>query len=179
LIAIFLQIDAMWILSFFILSATAGTTYYIKKEYDKKRNQANITNVLRILRRIWIIKNKLPNYQENIVEAYLVRRLSKYFGNIETQKNIGGRKGAREKIDIDIENGKVGIELKLAKSLKNSNERNRLLGQLDLYLTRKYTVKNLLLVIVGEEAEEKSLVIKELIEIIRQKNITFFYLKVI
>lgn len=169
----------MWVLSFFILSATAGTTYYIKKEFDKKRNQANIPNIIRILKRIWIIKSKLPEYKESVIETYLAKRLSKYFKQIETQKSIGGRKGAREKIDIDINQGKVGIELKLAKSLKNSNERNRLLGQLDLYLTRKYSEKNLLLVIVGEVSEENTVLMEELKTIIKQKRITFFYLKVI
>jgi hypothetical protein len=84
--------------------------------------------------------------------------------------------GGREKIDLDIGNGKVGIELKLARKLKSRNEVNRLIGQTTMYKNRKYSQNNLIILLVGNTQTYQQPYVQELKQVI-EKEALFFYMK--
>ena len=58
---------------------------------------------------------------ETKVEGRIVKQLEKVFGkeNVDSQHYVGGNNGL--KCDIDLYNGKCGIEIKLADQLDNAN----------------------------------------------------------
>lgn len=101
---------------------------------------------------------------EKHVENLIARQLKNSFDpqDVITQYSIGGN--MQLKSDIDLFNGKVGIELKLAKQLlgKTSSQNiERLFGQVIYYSKLKYE-NNLIVLVVGTETEEKDARIKEI-----------------
>jgi hypothetical protein len=164
------------LLNLIVFVATATATFYLKRYYEKIKRLPTPTNVMRELRKIEPFLQITQNSNESEVETQLATKLIKFFPTVSTQYQIGGSKNARERVDIDVGNGQVGIEIKLARLLKKSNERNRLLGQIDLYRERKYKNKNLLVLIVGEKKEEKEENIIELKKILADKGVSWLYL---
>jgi hypothetical protein len=78
---------------------------------------------------------------------------------------------------LDLGDGQVGIELKLANQLSNSSSNiERLLGQVLYYSKRTYK-ENLIVIVVGLE-KEYDLKIKELQNIIEEQKVYFYYLTV-
>jgi hypothetical protein len=96
-----------------------------------------------------------------------------YKDKVHRQYNIQGYLGL--KIDIDIADGQVGIELKLANQL-NTTSIERLLGQVLYYSKRNYK-ENLIVIVVGHEKEYDNR-LKELKNIIEEQKVKFFYLTV-
>ena len=96
-----------------------------------------------------------------------------YKDQVHRQYNIQGYLGL--KCDIDLGDGQVGIELKLANQLSNSSSNiERLLGQVLYYSKRTYK-ENLIVIVVGLE-KEYDLKIKELQSIVEEQKVYFYYL---
>lgn len=92
--------------------------------------------------------------------------------NVHNQYSVGGFLSL--KIDFDLYDGKVGIELKLAKELlKSSTNVERLLGQILYYSKRKYG-SSIIVLIVGTK-EEYNAIIKEIEDIVYSLRLTFVY----
>lgn len=96
-----------------------------------------------------------------------------YKDKVHRQYNIQGFLGL--KCDLDIGDGQVGIELKLANQLTTSTI-ERLLGQVLYYSKRTYK-ENLIVIVVGLEKEFDQK-LRELKSIIEEQNTKFFYLTV-
>lgn len=112
---------------------------------------------------------------EEKVESRISAQLEKAFGkeNVDNQHYVGGNNGL--KCDIDLYNGKCGIELKLADQLDNANNLQRALGQVIYYSHCTYKENDLILLVVGAAAE-LSPKLKELKEIIDDfESIHFIY----
>lgn len=107
------------------------------------------------------------------IEDRILKQLSKVFGkeNVDNQHYLGGNSGL--KCDVDLFNGGCGIEIKLADQLENMNNAQRALGQV-LYYTRYYARENLMLLVVGRDAE-LSPRLKELKELVESLHIHFVY----
>jgi hypothetical protein len=65
------------------------------------------------------------------------------------------------KIDIDLGNGRVGVEVKLAESLLKAAEAHRLIGQAVYYQKRRYQ-DNLIVAVVGRSGDLEAPMLKEL-----------------
>ena len=136
----------------------------------KKLGDINSEEVLETLENI--VVNKTQYTTEKNVQNIISTQLEvPYKDKIHQQYGIGGFLALR--IDIDINDGQVGIELKLAKEL-NSSSIERLLGQVLYYSKRKYK-ENLIVLIVGNEKEYDQ-TIRELKSIIIEQGVKFFYL---
>lgn len=112
---------------------------------------------------------------EEKVENRILAQLEKAFGkeNVDNQHYVGGNNGL--KCDIDLYNGKCGIELKLADQLDSANNLQRALGQVIYYSHCTYKENDLILLVVGAAAE-LSPKLKELKEIIDEfEGIHFVY----
>ena len=98
-----------------------------------------------------------------------------YKDQVHRQYNIQGYLGL--KCDIDLGDGQVGIELKLANQLSNSSSNiERLLGQVLYYSKRTYK-ENLIVIVVGLE-KEYDLKMKELQNIVEEQKVYFYFLVV-
>jgi len=112
---------------------------------------------------------------EKKVEKVIFEQLDiLYKDKVHRQYNIQGFLGL--KCDLDIGDGQVGIELKLANQLSSSTTIERLLGQVLYYSKRTYK-ENLIVIVVGYEKEFDQR-LRELKSIIEEQNVKFFYLNV-
>ena len=114
------------------------------------------------------------NNGEAAVERNIAKQLVEEFDrdNVKTQYAVGGFLNL--KCDIDLYDGKCGIELKLAKSL-TASELQRVIGQVYYYSQRVYKNTGLILLVVGtkEEIDPK---LKELKCIVEQiPGVHFMY----
>jgi len=167
---------------FIIFIITFATTLYTLKWYRKYQKRPSISNIIKAIKEVNINKDFFFLMKEKEIEEMIAEKLRMKFAktNVNTQYPLSEERqiGARERIDIDINEGKLGIEIKLARSLQRSNERNRLIGQLAFYQNRKYNQNNLLVVIIGRKNKLDNKITQELKNIIEQNNIKFLTLKV-
>lgn len=149
-----------------VLFCAFVVAFFVIQQYKTYQLQPTAEKVRQIVvnfNQRFMIKD---NLSESEVEHFLAKALERYFKNVKTQASTQGR----ERIDIDI-NHQLGIEVKLSKLLKKTNERNRLLGQMDLYRSRKYTNKPLMTIIAGNQKDLSMPHILEVEKLLKQKNV--------
>lgn len=112
--------------------------------------------------------------KEGVLEKELFNFLRDRFHTLQRQVYIGGG-GKALKIDLDIADGQIGLELKLAESLLDSTEKQRLIGQIHDYTTKRYKPENFILVVAGDDRFRSDPTIRELRDLARAKS-HFFYL---
>lgn len=164
-----------------IFFLTGVITYYGIHFWKNYQASPKKRIVYQFLKHVKISSRRLEQAKEKEIENFIVQKLKKRFSGAEisAQTLIFEEKGKRERIDIDIEKGQLGIEIKLAKSLKKSNERNRLLGQLQYYREKKYNRNNLLLVVVGQEKDLSIIDIPELKALVLKQGSNFLFLQTV
>lgn len=158
--------------------------YFAYKRYNKKDDSGRIkdeyVDLENVISNIKSLKVKFNDklkygYTEQSVEKQLKTHLQKIYINLISQYSIGGPKGTR--IDFDLGNGKIGVEIKVAKSLFKKTEEHRLMGQIDDY-KKRYNNNNLLVVVFGEaeHTQERAhlSIIKNKIE---EKSVHFLYVE--
>lgn len=129
-----------------------------------------VPDVLSTLKELEIKESQYTT--EKKVEAIIVQHLNDKIGRAHPQYNIGGYLGL--KVDIDLGDGQVGIELKLAKELNDkANNIERLFGQVIYYSKRKYKDK-LVVLVVGTE-KEYTQVMKEIEKFVSEMGVFFHY----
>lgn len=135
--------------------------------------EINKESIKEILENLVIIKRRLSS--EADLEKFIFDQLSIVLGKdrVHRQYSVGGFLSL--KTDIDVGNGLVGIELKIAENL-TASEMQRLIGQAVYYKKRFYD-QNLLVVIAGKTNISSS--IKELIDFIEEFGIEVIYLTAI
>ncbi|HRK26392.1 MAG TPA: hypothetical protein PK239_03785 [Chitinophagales bacterium] len=108
----------------------------------------NLDNVKATLENLLVIKRRLNS--EVDFEKFVTDQLAMVFGKerVHRQFNIGGFLAL--KTDIDIGNGQVGIELKIADNL-SATDMQRMIGQVIYYKKRFYN-NNLLLFIASKSS---------------------------
>lgn len=107
-------------------------------------------------------------------EWFLASALRDHFADVRTQAQVPGHFGHR--IDIDIQNGRFGIEVKFAAAVvESSSEAYRLLGQAFYYDRRRYAGR-LLVVVVGPPELERHPVIGEVFDLLGALGVAGQYL---
>ncbi len=157
------------------LLLSAWFSYRLKAYWEENRRVLTSRNVIRVLRKSFKQKGFSEEESESEVEQKIATCLSGHFDAVQSQAPLGGRAQARERIDLDLGPGKVGIEIKLARFLRKSNERNRLIGQVELYLNRKYRPENLIVLIVGPAPLHQDPALYELRDILLKKRVRYVY----
>lgn len=169
----------MTIIYIAVLIGSSIATFFFLQHYHYLNHKPTLKNVIKHLEQIQIKEKELERMSEGDVEAIIVKHLGKTFPDIQCQYSIELNKRSRQKIDIDIGKGQLGIEVKLAKTLKNINERNRLIGQVLFYQQIRYQKGNLLVLIVGLKSLENHIQILTLKDMISKEGNNFFYLKAV
>jgi hypothetical protein len=105
------------------------------------------------------------------LEKFVSEQLAEIFGKerVHRQYSVGGFLAL--KTDIDIGNGQVGIELKIADNL-SATDMQRLIGQV-VYYKRRFYNNNLLLFIVSRSAINPST--KELMDFVEELGATVIF----
>ncbi len=119
-------------------------------------------NVIACLRELRLPNRALRSEAdvEEVVASYLAPR----FQSVCQQYSIGGMLGL--KVDLDIGDGRVGVELKLADSiLGKTNEFHRLIGQAVYYDYRRYH-GNLILCIAGRRGDDEDPLMRDLFSLL-------------
>ena len=107
-------------------------------------------------------------------EWFIASALADHLDDVRTQAPVPGQFGHR--IDIDIQNGRFGVEVKLATAIiESSSEAYRLLGQAFYYDRRRFAGR-LLVVIVGPDGLQKDPTIVEIISLLGALGIAGVYL---
>lgn len=162
----------------FLFLASAMIAYWGRHYYETLKKKLNRGNVIRSLQKIGRSFPIPAHYNENDVEAHLAHHLSRYFSPVNRQYQIKGNlPKSKEKVDIDIGEGRIGIEIKMARLIRKSNERNRFLGQLELYQERLYRAQDLIAVLVGVNQDKQDPRILEIQKILNNKGVVVLYLE--
>lgn len=139
------------------------------------RTKTKYDEVKIFLQHFLSIKNSVCYKGEKAVEKEIVKQLSESFGseNVNAQYAVGGFLNL--KCDIDVYDGQCGIELKVAKQLNNATALQRVIGQLVYYSQRRYKDTDLILLVVGTQAELNAK-LKELRDFVEQiPGVHFMY----
>jgi len=115
-------------------------------------------------------KTQFEDEAQALIEAELKTR----FELVRGQYSVGGYLG--QKIDLDIGNGKVGVELKLGSKLLGSSEAQRLIGQVTYYSKKRYG-KNLVVTVTGSRDELRDSLLSELRSFIEELDIACVFLE--
>jgi hypothetical protein len=142
-------------------------------DLDKFENEKSISisfeNVITVLENLVVLKRRLTS--EADLERFIATQLAYVFGKekLSTQYSVGGFLAL--KTDIDVGNGQVGIELKIADNL-SATDMQRLIGQVIYYKKRFYN-NNLLVFIAGRNSISSHF--RELIDFIEELGVKVLY----
>jgi hypothetical protein len=136
-------------------------------------DKIDFIKVINVLHEFKLKKKDLKEMTEVQINKKLEDHFRKYFEN--AHKSSGNLRGA-----FDIELGKMNfvIELKLAASLKKTNERDRASGQAKRYL-QEFKKNNFLMLVIGnkEDKDDKNIISLET-EIKKDFKCYFYFLEV-
>lgn len=150
-------------------------TPIVKKEVERLNLEATFENVHRALKECVLQKRRIKS--EKDAENDIGDFLSIYFRDVVTQYNLGGYLGL--KIDLDINNGQFGIEIKFADSFfKNTSEIFRLIGQAVYYSKKRYG-ENFIIAIAGTEEDIDEPILREAGSFLDSINIKWVGVKII
>lgn len=129
--------------------------------------------VVQYLNHVMIPIKKIQS--EKDLESFLFEEISGLLNreNVHRQYNVGGFLALRT--DIDLFNGQIGIELKIAQN-SSAQEMQRLIGQAVYYDRRVYLGK-LIVLVVGKA--EINATIAEMGRFLEELGVTFIYRKAI
>jgi hypothetical protein len=114
-------------------------------------------------------------FSEKDVHEELELYLKKRFYSVTREYAIEGKNVKR--IDFDLGNGKVGLEIKLAESVLKEGEGDRVIGQMIKYMNRKYNSDNLIIAVAGFAEHTRNTVIHEMREFVETNKAHFIFLK--
>jgi hypothetical protein len=142
-------------------------TGLIKDEVPKEKLEPTADNVISKLKELIIDKRRIKS--EKDAEEEIGDHLSMYFRDVMSQYNLPGYLGL--KIDLDINDGKFGIEVKLVDSfLKSTSELFRVFGQA-VYYTKKRYGENFIVAVVGTPSDLEEPVVREAMSFLNSINI--------
>ena len=146
-----------------------------------KENDISVTEIISVLKNkiifpVSILRETqyVGESKEGKVQKNILKQLHDIYGKETVQKeyNVGGYWGMR--CDIDLFDGKIGIELKVAEQLKKSANVERLIGQTIYYTKRKYGKGNLIVLVVGKRKEYDASM-KEIETIVTELGANFIF----
>ena len=167
----------------FIIGGALVYWYWIKVHKDDEGRiedlSVNVDAVLEVLETFKASSS--TSLQDGFTEASIQKQLFSYlnshFVHVNREQGVEGINGL--KIDFDIGRGKVGLEVKLARSLFKAGGIHRLSGQLVDYSKNKYSDKNLIIAVFGTKDEGAQRVyLSDIQEKIEAQRAKYIFLKV-
>ena len=150
-----------------LLNITDGEIKTTAEQEHQEYLEPTKDNIVFHLKQLKIPSRKARN--EPVVRDKIGDHLAQAFEDVVAEYYIGGYLGL--KIDLDIGNGKAGIEVKLVNSLLNSaSEIQRMIGQ-SIYYQKKCYLGNLLVAVVGRKEDIDDPILKETYSFLRDFGI--------
>jgi hypothetical protein len=166
-----------------IFLAVLGYKYLLTHTDDDGRiedQSVKMSNVIEALEEFEYkkVSRLKEGYTEKSIQNQLKTHLLKKYVHVTDEYGIEGINAT--KIDFDIGHGKVGLELKLAKSLFKTSNLHRLVGQIEDYSNHKYDNDNLIVAVYGEpnHTSERTQ-LKRIQEKIEEKGAEFAYFEIL
>lgn len=127
-----------------------------------KDSEVNIELVKKLLLdfKVIPIADRKFGFTEKDIHKQLGKYLKEKIENVTAEYSLEGI--TQNAIDFDLGNGKIGVEVKLAKSVFKTTEWHRALGQMTHYIKRKYNSGNYVMVVVGFKDDKEHSILKEL-----------------
>ncbi len=167
--------------SLFVILLIGGGIWYYYNNREKTDESGKILDravtVKQVLESLdeFKVRRKRDGYTESEVQYQLHQFLIQKYCTVKREKGIEGLNGT--KIDFDLGDGQVGIEVKLLHALIKSTGLQRLYGQMKDYHENKYDNDNLIILIFGyKDALEESAHIKRINERIEEIGATAKYI---
>lgn len=132
-----------------------------------------------------LVYEKIKGFKPEIVEGRkngftekdIHKQMEKYFKDIF--QNVTMEHGIESKnakaIDIDIANGKAGIEVKVAHELLKEGEWDRAIGQMVKYTRKKYRNENFIVVVVGFEKDFRNSMLSDVEDDVHSNKGLFWF----
>lgn len=105
------------------------------------------------------VANRKAGFTEKDVHKQLERYLKDIFQNVTMEHGVESKTG--KNIDVDVANGKVGIEVKLASEIFKEGGWDRALGQMVKYSRLKYKDGNLIFLIAGFDEDLRNSILSD------------------
>lgn len=172
--------------------ATSGSS---KKQAIEKNGGKIPNDYVKFNDVVLFIKNFKPTpdksiktgFSEKSIEEQLFKSLKTSFVEVARQYKIKSLE--KVTIDIDVADGKAGIEIKMARELKKTNEYNRAIGQLHTYSNtdkkgRYYSAditrntNNVIFLICGSEDEKNDAIVKAFKDCCKKGYAEYIYLPI-
>jgi hypothetical protein len=168
----------IWILLAFLAIPAVKKYLDMGKDKDGRIRDGSVTvdNVIDHIEKFKPKRNqKLKfGYTEREIQKQLYRFLGKYYVHVTMEYGLEGLQGT--KIDLDVGNGKVGLELKLAYAVYKSAGLQRLVGQIVEYQETKYNDDNLVVAVFGTKDEKNDrTMLKKVQERVESKDAHFYF----
>lgn len=130
----------------------------------------NNDKILLVLNKFNISKSVLEKTKELDLNKMLEEHFKSFFATIK--KGGTSNKGL---IDLILGDNVYGIELKLARELKKSDQADRAKGQIDRY--KEEFKSNFMMVIAGSSEEKKEKNVQDLIKKFKETNTSYYYIE--
>jgi hypothetical protein len=165
-----------------IVLAAIAAIYYLSQQNTNNDggkipdSKVDVKTVIDSLK-TFIVK-KVENRKYGYTELDIHKTLEKHFKTIF--KSVTPEYGLESKnarfIDFDLGNGKVGVEVKLARSIFKTSEWDRVYGQLRKYTKAKYNSENLILLVIGNSEDQDNTILHEIMEDIKELNVNYHFI---
>lgn len=114
-------------------------------------------------------------FTEKDVQDELEIYLKGIFYSVTREHAIEGKNVKR--IDFDLGNGAIGVEVKLAEAVLKEGENDRVIGQMQKYIQRKYNKGNMVIALVGYAHHTRNTIIHEMKDDILRGGSNFVFMK--
>lgn len=164
-----------------IIAAIVYKFLYVKKDEEGRIKDSSVT-VNRVLEALDEFSYKMEKrlqagYTEKSIQNQLKKHLQKTFVHIIDEYGVEGANAT--KIDFDIGNGMVGLELKIAKSIFKTSNLHRLAGQMEDYIDNKYDEDNLIVAVFGEKSHTaERAMLKKVSDKVEEKGAEYVYIEI-
>ncbi len=154
------------------------SSYYNIELIDKSKTVDNLwidsvidkDKVFDTINKFHILKKDLEKMKEFDLNKKLEEHFKQYFATVK--KNGTSNKGL---VDLILGDNKFGIELKLGKELKKTDQSDRANGQAERY--KEEFKNNFMLLIAGSVDEKKEKALQDLLKKLKDKNILYYYIE--
>ena len=122
---------------------------------------------------IQIVPGRKNGFTEKDIHKQLEIFLKEIFQNVTMDHGVESKNA--KAIDVDIANGKVGIEVKLASEIFKEGGWDRAIGQMVKYTRLKYKNENLIFLIAGFNEDLRNSMLSDFEDDVHSHNCKFLF----
>lgn len=115
-------------------------------------------------------------FTEKDVQDELEKFFNKHFETVHREYALEG--SSVKKIDFDLGDGNIGIEVKLAREILKEGEWDRAIGQINKYIKKKYGDGKLIVLVAGYEDEKDKSRLREFEADVENQDAIFTFFKI-